>query len=237
VYQTSVRSRHGPCLPSSQADHAFRFDESAFSLARLPQFLKETAYKNPGDEPARRGPFESAFDTDLGLFQFLNQRPARLEAFNSFMEGQRRGRKAWYDNFPAENLVGTGEDKDVASVLMVDVGGGRGHELEDFRKRYPNMAGRLILEDLPETINDIARLDESIERIEYDFFTPQPVKGETARQTTIDLSALLIMESCAPKQVHALTTFVPSSMTGLIAPVCQSSAIQFRLWTPNILWC
>ncbi len=96
------------------------------------------------------------------------------------MEGQRRGRKAWYDNFPAENLVRKGVNNDVASVLMVDVGGGRGHELEDFRKRYPDMAGRLILEDLPETINDIARLDESMERIEYDFFTPQPVKGETS---------------------------------------------------------
>lgn len=96
------------------------------------------------------------------------------------MEGQRGGRKAWYDNFPPENLAAKGANTDVASVLMVDVGGGRGHELKDFRKRYPGMAGRLVLEDLPETINDIARLDESIERIEYDFFTPQPVKGETA---------------------------------------------------------
>jgi len=63
-------------------------------------------------------------------------------------------------------------------VLLVDVAGGRGHDIQAFKKAFPNKKGRLVLEDLPAVIDDISELDEGIERVKYDFFTPQPIKGE-----------------------------------------------------------
>ena len=62
------------------------------------------------------------------------------------------------------------------AVLMVDVGGGRGHDLLELAKRKGPEHGRLILQDLPEVIADAPEL-ELVESMGYDFFTPQPVKG------------------------------------------------------------
>jgi hypothetical protein len=60
--------------------------------------------------------------------------------------------------------------------LLVDIGGGRGHDLEAFGKKFPNAKGKLVLQDLP-PIDDISELDQSIMRMKYDFFTEQPIKG------------------------------------------------------------
>lgn len=42
--------------------------------------------------------------------------------------------------------------KDDGAVLLVDVGGARGHEIEAIKKRYPNLPGRFLIQDLPNTI-------------------------------------------------------------------------------------
>ena len=69
-----------------------------------------------------------------------------------------------------------GPDLTTYSALLVDVGGGRGHDILCFRNKFPGR-GRLVLEDLPAVIDDIKELDAGIERVKYDFFTPQIVKG------------------------------------------------------------
>jgi hypothetical protein len=69
---------------------------------------------------------------------------------------------------------------DPSKPLLVDIGGGLGHDLAAFHARFPSLSGRLILQDLPAVINDIEELSPSIERTVYDFFTPQPVKGARA---------------------------------------------------------
>lgn len=63
------------------------------------------------------------------------------------------------------------------SVLLVDVGSGPGQEMARFRQRHPEIAGRIVLQDLPLTLNRIDRVPEGIALMEYDFFTPQPVQG------------------------------------------------------------
>lgn len=65
-------------------------------------------------------------------------------------------------------------------VLLVDIGGSVGHDLSEFRRKWPEARGRLILQDLPEVL-DQARtmsLDKSIEIMDHDFFTQEPVKGK-----------------------------------------------------------
>lgn len=83
-------------------------------------------------------------------------------------------RKYWVDWFPAqENLLEGARD---STALIVDVGGGKGHDLQAFHQKYPQR-GRLILQDLPQVIDNIKNLDPAIERFTYDFFTDQPVQG------------------------------------------------------------
>ena len=67
--------------------------------------------------------------------------------------------------------------------VIVDVAGNKGYDLIGFAAEYPKYEGTMILEDLPSTF---AQLNEeerskikaaSIEMQEYNFFTPQPIKG------------------------------------------------------------
>ena len=140
----------------------------------MPTFLEKTNYRNP--LASVHGPFQFAFKTHLGMFEFLNERPKRLSAFNTFMEGHRADRIPWFQYYPVESSLGN-EMQDEKEVLVVDVGGGRGHDLEAFKNAFPNQRGRLILQDLPETIDDIENLPLGVETVKHDFFTPQPVKG------------------------------------------------------------
>ncbi|KAI9681051.1 MAG: hypothetical protein M1822_007125 [Bathelium mastoideum] len=63
------------------------------------------------------------------------------------------------------------------SVLIVDVGGGKGHDLQQFISHYPESKGSFILQDLPEVIAEVNGLHSRITPMVHDFFTPQPVKG------------------------------------------------------------
>lgn len=66
--------------------------------------------------------------------------------------------------------------------LIVDIGGNRGHDLQRLRDLFPETRGkgRLILQDQPHVLADIHDVDEDIVRMEYDFFTPQPIKGRSS---------------------------------------------------------
>ena len=58
-----------------------------------------------------------------------------------------------------------------------------GHDINTFVAQFPDLTGRLILQDLALVIDDVdkqeTKPDTKIERFKYDFFTPQPVKGTT----------------------------------------------------------
>ncbi|KAI3537041.1 hypothetical protein CABS01_05095 [Colletotrichum abscissum] len=61
------------------------------------------------------------------------------------------------------------------ATLLVDVAGGLGHDIDDFKKMYPNHPG-----DLPVVINDVEGIDTSIELMGHDFLIQQPIKGAKA---------------------------------------------------------
>jgi len=68
-------------------------------------------------------------------------------------------------------------------VLLVNVGGNIGRDVTMFRKAFPDLAGRVILQDLPAIIESGLKEELSglgIKAIAHDFFTPQPVKGARA---------------------------------------------------------
>lgn len=101
------------------------------------------------------------------------------KSFDDYMASKRPpGSKMqqWFDIYPAaERLSNVRPGRE--SVLMVDVGGGPGQEVTGLKERFPHLQGRLILEDLPVTLDRIESLPDGIEKVSHDFFTPQPVVG------------------------------------------------------------
>lgn len=88
---------------------------------------------------------------------------------------------AWLSWFPvSEHILQECRPND---IVLVDVGGGRGHDAVAFKRRtgkdFPE-GGRVIVEDLPAVLADAGQLEEGVEKVEYDFFTPQTITGEFA---------------------------------------------------------
>ena len=154
---------------------------SAVSLAKLPEFLATINFQNP--ENCSNGAFQRAFYTQLGIFQWLKERPERLKGFNNFMSAYRGGKPLWFTFFPVQEELYQKLEKDDNTILLVDVGGRIGHNLIAFRAAFPDIRGRLILQDLPQTIKEISYIHGSIESMSHDFFTPQPIKGMSFSQS------------------------------------------------------
>ena len=109
----------------------------------------------------------------------LSKRPDMGVAFGNHMVGLNSERLSWMDRglYPVEENLANGVSGEEDAVLLVDVGGGTGQNLQEFRGKYPRLHGQLILQDKPEVINAATGLDQSIKAMAYDFFTEQPVKG------------------------------------------------------------
>ena len=147
-------------------------DEGLPVWAELPQYLVKNGYRVPTN-PAT-GPFVERFG--MSQWEYFRKNPTRGRSFNIFMEGQQEGRGCWVDVYPLWERLAKGIKDLTKAVFLVDIAGGKGHDLRDVKARIGTNQGRLILEDLPEVIADV---DDSngIETIAYDFFTPQPIKG------------------------------------------------------------
>lgn len=81
--------------------------------------------------------------------------------------------------FPVEQRLIKGAKSSEGDVLLVDQGGSLGHDISEFHKKHPLAPGRLVLQDLPSVIAQAKDLDSKIEATGHDFFTEQPVKGES----------------------------------------------------------
>lgn len=150
-----------------------RFMDFLPIIQKTPEFFQKSDYKNPGDP--MDGPFQHAYNSTGSCWDWLAKNPDALDRFNTFMEGGRDDTSHWTDWFPAQEQLLDGVSTD--RPLLVDIGGGRGHDLLGFKQRFPVGAGKLVLEDLPSVIEDIQKLDSDIQRVKHNFFEPQPVKG------------------------------------------------------------
>jgi demethylsterigmatocystin 6-O-methyltransferase len=66
-------------------------------------------------------------------------------------------------------------------AVFVDVGGGTGRQCVALREKFPDLKGRVVLQDLPAVVAGVGMLD-GVEVIGYDFFTEQPVKGKLRKR-------------------------------------------------------
>ena len=98
------------------------------------------------------------------------------------MSAYRAGKPTWCDSgfYPLEENLVEGFDPNASDVLLVDVGGGLGHDLQELQTRYPSLPGKLILQDRAEVISTITSTTLTTQAQAHDFFTPQPVKHARA---------------------------------------------------------
>jgi hypothetical protein len=147
-------------------------------LTSLPAHLKKTGYANPSN--GRAAAFQDGYNTSSHFFEYLQTHPAHAEQFNNHMTAYHQGRPSWMDVgfYPVPELA---QGVAAEDVLLVDVGGGVGHDLAEFRRKWPGVPGRLVLQDLGDVIEQARVMNRETERgVEatvHDFFTEQPVKG------------------------------------------------------------
>ena len=119
------------------------------------------------------------FNSKATYFEYIHETSERMGDFNTLMKRMRSTRKHFIEWFPLELALMTDFSSGEDDVLIVDVGGGRGHDLERILSDIPSSKGHLVLQDLPGTISDIKELSEGIKPMAHDFFTPQPIKGRS----------------------------------------------------------
>lgn len=161
--------------PGVQAGVYHYFDNAGPGYQALPDFLKENAYQNVTDNT--KTAFHKAFPDAAGApgFVWMLKYPQRFGYFNQWMATQRKGMQTWLDVYPiGEETKSLRAEDDL--VVFVDVGGGLGHQANAFKSKYPNLEGRVVLQDLPFVLERaVAKPD--IEVMGHDFFKPQPIKG------------------------------------------------------------
>ncbi|KAI0141804.1 putative hydroxyindole O-methyltransferase [Xylariaceae sp. FL1272] len=160
----------------------FCYDVSRPSFNGFPEFFKRTGYKQPTS--LTNGPFQAAHNSELPFFEWLVATPPNIEHFSSFMSSYRAGKPNWFDEgfYPVRERLLDGFDPSASDVLLVDVGGARGHELAAFATKHTSHPGKLVLQDRPEVIASVEKDNASgpFEAQAHDFFTAQPVRGARA---------------------------------------------------------
>ena len=91
------------------------------------------------------------------------------------MGAGRAGTPDWLSVFPVEQEVSSWS-AEPDKALFVDVGGGVGPQCLAFKTKYPNLPGRVILEDIPQTLEHASPI-EGVDFLVQNFFEPQAIKG------------------------------------------------------------
>ncbi|KAL8927859.1 MAG: hypothetical protein Q9172_001159 [Xanthocarpia lactea] len=135
----------------------------------IPEFLQEQNFQTD-----TRGKFawHKAFSTGLDFFPWAKQHPQQLSYFQKLMSVPRDGE--WFDVVPFSLDPNECADD---QAYFVDIGGNIGHQCLRLKAKYPSLPGRIICQDLPETIGSAPPMVAGVEMMPYDFFTPQPVQN------------------------------------------------------------
>ena len=137
-------------------------------------------------EHDQESPFQYTFGTSA--FEYLEQNQEQKEAFDDYMSVRRANNATqWFDIYPAATQL-TDLKQASDGALLVDVGGGKGHEVTKFRDRFQHLPGRLVLQDLPVTVIGL-ELD-GITVMEHNFLTEQPIKGTPQRMDQLFASLI-----------------------------------------------
>ncbi|KAL9086500.1 MAG: hypothetical protein Q9165_007116 [Trypethelium subeluteriae] len=159
----------------------YTYDVAGPSFRSMPEYLKGIKYSLPTE--LTNGAFQYAHKTDLPFFAWLDKNPPYLSLFNSYMSAYRAGKPSWVDPgfYPIADRLSSGFDASKSDVILVDVGGGLGHDMQELKTKHPSLPGRLVLQDRPEVIANATEAAGGIfDSMSHDFFTTQPIKSARA---------------------------------------------------------
>jgi hypothetical protein len=151
---------------------------------QMNQYLRTIKFENPADQ--KPGLFEYSHKTDDDFFSWMKKHPEDWQDFNSGMQAVKLANPSVSTSaFAFDSELSDLSDSDIA---VIDVGGGRGNMLVHFKEEYWQMKGRFILQELSGVLAEVeAEVPlKGIELMEYDFFTPQPIKGKALISLTPD---------------------------------------------------
>jgi hypothetical protein len=195
------------------------YDVLVSSAIKAPKFLHETRYVAP-NEPTD-GLVQYANQTKFNTFEYLQSIPSLFQDFNLFMGNTMGAREYWHDWYDVHGRLLTGFEPSQGSALLVDIGGGKGHDLMAFDAAFgmdgKTYDGQLILQDLPQVLDKVAddQLNSKVKKLPHNFFEEQPVKGEpdTCRCSSSALTTA---------QVRGVTSSIISCTTGRTNTVISS---------------
>ncbi|EPE28348.1 S-adenosyl-L-methionine-dependent methyltransferase [Glarea lozoyensis ATCC 20868] len=162
--------------PAIEGSHKHLWDMTFNTAAKIPEYMQKNGYKSPTS--FNDGPLQYALQTDLACFEYCSSKPSMLDDFNNMMTGIRHSRPSWVQWFPVKEQILNGYRE--GTTLLVDVGGGWGHDVVAFQEKYA-LTVPLALQDLPLVTSQVPYLPTNIEVMSYDFLAEiQPVKGARA---------------------------------------------------------
>ena len=167
-------------IPSAKAGLIFHFDHSFPVIANAGPFFRQNGFKVPqGDE---RGVFQYTNDTDEHVYSYWSRDPKIMANFNIFMQGYFGGPPTSYptDWFPFDKVCFDDFDQRQSEYVWVDIGGGKGHHSQELVDRYPRSQGKFLVQDrdvVLDRTDDDTVLSSRVEKMPYDFFQAQPIKG------------------------------------------------------------
>jgi len=151
------------------------------ALTALPQYLRETGYKNPSD--MSYCPWHVGHRTAQSPFDWLQSHPEHMEVFLPWMTVQREGLPIFLDVIDFQKEFAQ-EITDDSTAVFVDVGGAMGHQCVALKQRHPELRGRIVLQDQAHIIEQVKANPmpgfDGIGVESYDFFTPQTIRGARA---------------------------------------------------------
>lgn len=150
---------------------SYSFDAMGPGIQELPDLLKDTRYADPED--STNTGIQRAWKTDLPLFLWFREQPQKLSYIQHYLTINRSGRPTFLDIHPV--LEKTEPSMDPERALFVNVGGGYGTQAIAFQKKYSSLPGRVIIEDLPKTVKQLAQ-HPGVEALAQDFFQLKPSK-------------------------------------------------------------
>jgi len=174
------------------------------------------------DQP--RSAAQLAFNFDTDMFAFLEKTPKYLDIFTSAMTG-------CYE-IAATGLVTDFPWKDMPKgTTIVDIGGGEGGLVMSIAKAHPHL--KVIDQDRPE-VQDAAHImwKKNIPEIfeqgriayqSYNFFTPQPLKGE---------QYVYIMRCIIHDWPHAECVAILNALKGALLPSSRLLIIEHVIYPP-----
>ncbi|PQE16387.1 catechol o-methyltransferase protein [Rutstroemia sp. NJR-2017a BVV2] len=197
---------------TSGANYVCRTCTTGAAALKFHEYSRKNGWQNPTD--SKHTALMHAYGTDKDMFSWI-QSQGYGTYFNDHMAIYRPVPWMSTGRFPIEEQLIDGADKSPNAPFWVDIGGCVGRDLMDLHHFYPQVPGKLILQDLPPVINEIKKINPAITAMEYDFLTEQPVKGTTrSRQMSVS-------QTITKKSVGSRAYYMHSVLHDWPDDICQ----------------